>query len=401
MGSAHSKSLNKIKRGVDEIVPKGKMEEKLETAEKEERPLRIKLGVDPSSPDLTLGHAVVLKKMRDFQDLGHIAVLVVGDFTRRIGDPTGRSNTRSTMTAQEIDENMTTYEKQVFHILDPEKTEIRYNSEWLGKLTFEDIIDLTSKYTVARMLERNDFSKRFSNNKPISILEFLYPLAQAYDSVAIDADVEVGGSDQRFNMLIGRHIQEEFDQPPQAILTMPLIEGTDGEKAMSQTTGNYIGINEAPEQVFGKIMSLPDKLMDKYFLTLTNTDPDQFKDLHPKKKKKKLASEIVSEIYSEVEARHAQEEFEQVFEEKGKPSEMKEIEISTEELKEDGTIWIVDLVDKTGFVSSRSEARRVIEQGGVKLNDEKVETVDFDPPLEEGTTIQIGKTNFGKIKISD
>lgn len=401
MSSFPSEEMKRIRRGIEETVPEGKLEEKLEEAKKEGRPLRIKLGVDPSSPDLTLGHAVVLKKLRDFQDLGHTAVLVVGDFTRRIGDPTGRSHTRSTMTAQQIDQNMATYEKQVFRILDPEKTEIRYNSEWLGKLTFEDIIELTSKYTVARMLERDDFSKRFSNNKPISILEFLYPLAQAYDSVAIDADVELGGSDQRFNLLIGRHIQQEFDQPPQVILTMPLIEGTDGEKAMSQTRGNYIGINEPPEEVYGKIMSLPDKIMDKYFTTLTDVDPDSMGNLHPKEKKKSLAREIVSDIYSKVEAKHAEKEFEQVFEEQGKPSNIKEIEVSPDEIKEDGTIWIVDLVEKTGFVSSRSEARRIIDQGGVKLNDEKIDTIDFDFHLDEEATIQVGKTNFAEITRSN
>ena len=398
MVSTHAEAIKKIKRGIDETVPEGMLEEKLEKARKENRPLRVKLGVDPSSPDLTLGHAVVLKKLRDFQDLGHTAVLVVGDFTRRIGDPSGRSHTRNTMTAKQIDENMATYEKQVFRILNPEKTEIRYNSEWLSKLTFEDIIELTAKYTVARMLERDDFSSRFSNNQPISILEFLYPLAQAYDSVAIDADIELGGTDQRFNLLIGRHIQEEFGQPPQGILTMPLIEGTDGVKAMSQTRGNYIGINEPPEQVFGKIMSLPDRIMDKYFLTLTDVNPNDLKELHPKDKKKSLAREIVADIYSKVEAEHAQEEFEKVFEENEKPSNLEEIEITEEEIKDDGTIWIVDLVEKTGFVSSRSEAKRIIKQGGVKLDDKKIDTIDFDPLLDEEKIIQIGKTKFAKIK---
>lgn len=389
--------VEKIKAGTADLIPETELADKLKLAEEEDRPLRVKLGVDPSSQDLTLGHAVVLRKLRQLQDLGHLAVMVVGDFTRRIGDPSGRSETREIMGAKEIEENMKDYERQAFRILDPEKTEFRYNSEWLGKLTFEDIIELTSKYTVARMLERDDFSTRYENNQPISILEFLYPLAQAYDSVAVDADIELGGKDQRFNLIVGRHIQREFDQDPQIVLTVPLLTGTDGTDAMSQTRGNYIGINEEPETIYGKIMSITDETMPEYFELLTDLSLDDMEDVHPKEQKKELAYEIVSNIYSEVEATHAEEEFEKVFEQNGKPGEMKEITVPADRIKEDGTIWILDLLEISGFVSSRSEARRLIDQGGVRLDDEKVKEVDFDPLMEEDRILQVGKKKFARL----
>ncbi|MEA1871550.1 MAG: tyrosine--tRNA ligase, partial [Candidatus Bipolaricaulota bacterium] len=255
---------------VDQLIPAESLVEKLKRSEQTGKPLRIKLGIDPSAPHLTLGHSIPLRKMRQFQDLGHTGVLVVGDFTRRIGDPSGRSSTRAAMNTEDIEHNMTTYVEQAFKILDPEKTEIRYNSEWLGRLTFADVITLTSKYTVARMLERDDFAKRFAGNLPISILEFLYPLAQAYDSVAIHADVELGGADQLFNLLVGRDIQREYGQEPQVILTVPLLIGTDGERSMSQTTGNYVGIGEEPGGMYGKILSIPDNLLYEYFYQLTD-----------------------------------------------------------------------------------------------------------------------------------
>ena len=389
--------IEKIKTGTADLIPEDELVDKLKKAEREDRPLRVKLGVDPSSPDLTLGHAVVLRKLRQLQDLGHQAVMVVGDFTRRIGDPSGRSQTREIMGAREIEENMKDYERQVFRILDPEKTEFRYNSEWLGKLTFEDIIELTSKYTVARMLERDDFSKRYANNKPISILEFLYPLAQAYDSVAVDADIELGGADQRFNLIVGRQIQREFDQEPQIVLTVPLLTGTDGSEAMSQTRGNYIGINEAPETIYGKLMSITDETMPEYFELLTDLSLDNLADLHPKDQKKELAYEIVKMIYSEVEASHAEEEFEKVFEQDGKPDDIKEISVPEDRIKDDGTVWILDLLEISGFVSSRSEARRLIDQGGVRLDDEKVTEVDFDPLMEEDRILQVGKKKFARL----
>ncbi|MBS3812284.1 tyrosine--tRNA ligase [Candidatus Bipolaricaulota bacterium] len=389
--------VEKIKHGTADLTPEEDLLDKLKTSTEEGRPLRVKLGVDPSSSDLTLGHAVVLRKLRQLQDLGHLAVMVVGDFTRRIGDPSGRSTTRKIMGAKEIEQNMKDYERQVFRILDPERTEFRYNSEWLGKLTFEDIIELTSKYTVARMLERDDFSKRYSQNKPISILEFLYPLAQAYDSVAVDADIELGGSDQRFNLIVGRQIQREFDQEPQLVMTVPLLTGTDGSRAMSQTRGNYIGVNEAPEKMFGKLMSLSDETMPEYFELLTDMSFEDLEDLHPKKKKKKLAFQIVKSIYSEVEAEHAQEEFERVFEDNLKPKDIEEVHVPADEIKDDGSIWILNLLEISGFVSSRSEARRLIDQGGVRLGDEPVNTVDFDPVLEGPVVLQVGKKKFARM----
>ncbi|MFP4136017.1 MAG: tyrosine--tRNA ligase [Candidatus Acetothermia bacterium] len=397
MEEGFREEIEKIKSGTDDLVPEEELGEKLKKAEEEGRPLRVKLGVDPSSPDLTLGHAVVLRKLRQLQDLGHKAVMVVGDFTRRIGDPSGRTETREIMGAKEIEENMKDYERQVFRILDPEKTEFRYNSEWLGKLGFDDIIELTSKYTVARMLERDDFAKRYESNKPISILEFLYPLAQAYDSVAVDADIEIGGSDQRFNLFVGRHIQREFDQDPQIVMTVPLLTGTDGSRAMSQTRGNYIGINEEPETIYGKLMSITDETMEEYYELLTDVSHEEVEDMHPKEKKKRLAREIVGNIYSDVEATHAEEEFEHVFEQNEVPEDLEEIQVPEEEIKEDGTIWIIDLLELSGFVSSRSEARRLIDQGGVTLNGEKVTTVDFDPKVEEGKVLQVGKKKFGRM----
>ncbi|MFP4588802.1 MAG: tyrosine--tRNA ligase [Candidatus Acetothermia bacterium] len=397
MSNRWKSELDLLRRGAADIIPEDELKKKLELAEKEDRQLRVKLGVDPSSPDLTLGHGVVLRKLRHFQDLGHLAVLVVGDFTRRIGDPSGKTKTREMMSLEEIQSNMADYEQQAFRILDPELTEFRYNSEWLGKLTFEDIIELSSKYTVSRMLEREDFRNRYEQNQPISIMEFLYPLAQAYDSIAIDADVELGGTDQRFNLLIGRQIQREYGQPPQIILTVPLLEGTDGVHAMSQTRGNYIGLNEKPKDVYGKIMAVPDHLMDKYFGLLTDLNPDQFDDLHPKKKKKRLAHQIVANIYSSVEADHAQKEFEKVFEDGEQPSEMEEIVLYEDDVKDDGTIWIVDLLEKTDFVSSRSQARRLIDQGGVRLDREKVETINCDPRIEDDVVLQVGKTKYARI----
>lgn len=397
MDDEFKEAIKYIKSGTADLVPEDELVEKLKTAKKEDRPLRVKLGVDPSSPDLTLGHAVVLRKLRQLQDLGHQAVMVVGDFTRRIGDPSGKSETREIMGAKEIEKNMKDYEKQVFRILDPERTEFRYNSEWLGKLTFEDIIELTSKYTVARMLERDDFAQRYRENKPISVLEFLYPLAQAYDSVAVDADIELGGADQKFNLIVGRHIQREFDQEPQIVLTVPLLTGTDGSMAMSQTRGNYIGINEEPETIYGKLMSISDDTMAEYFELLTDVSPGEIRDLHPKKKKKKLAHDIVSDIYSEVEASHAQEEFERVFEQNKTPENLKEIKVPADQMDEDGTAWILDLLELSGFISSRSEGRRLIDQGGVRLDDERVTEVDFDPVIEGGRILQVGKKDFARL----
>jgi tyrosyl-tRNA synthetase len=391
------RDIELIKRNAETLLPVEELARKLERYYHEGTPLRVKLGIDPSAPHLTLGHAVVLRKLRIFQDLGHIAVLVVGDFTRRIGDPSGRSKTRPPMSPDEIERNMASYTEQAFKILDPQKTEVRYNSEWLGKLTFEDVIVLTSKYTVARMLERDDFKRRFEEGVPITIMEFLYPLAQAYDSVAIQADVELGGSDQRFNLLIGREIQREYGQDPQVILTMPLLIGTDGVHAMSQSRGNYIGIAEPPEEQFGKIMSLPDDLMPQYFALLTDIPWDKVRDLHPKEAKKKLAWEIVAQFHGPGAADCARHYFERVFEEEKPPEQMSEIKVPRELLDEAGTVWIIDLLSASGLVSSRSEARRLVEQGGVWINGEKVTSREARIELKEPLVLRVGRRRFAKI----
>jgi len=392
-----ARQVSLIAENAETLLPREELAAKLERALRAGGALRVKLGIDPSAPHLTLGHAVVLRKMRTFQDLGHTAVLVVGDFTRRIGDPSGRSRTREPMSPEEIERNMTDYKEQAFLILDPERTEVRYNSEWLGKLSFEDVILLSSRYTVARMLERDDFSRRFREGVPITIMELLYPLAQAYDSVAIRADVELGGSDQRFNLLIGRDIQREYGQAPQVILTMPLLIGTDGRYAMSQSRGNYIGIAEPPEEQFGKVMSLPDELMPQYFALLTDIPWEQVEKLHPKEAKKRLAWEIVRSFHGEEKAERARAHFERVFEQEELPEEMPEVRLPSELLAEDGTVGIVDLVFATGLVASRSEARRLVEQGGVKLNGERVASVKVRIPFRPPMVLRLGRRRFARI----
>ena len=346
------RDIEALGRNAETLIPEEDLARKLERFYREGKPLRVKLGIDPSAPHLTLGHAVVLRKLRQFQDLGHTAVLVVGDFTRRIGDPSGRAKTRPPMSPEEIQRNMASYKEQAYKILDPDRTEVRYNSEWLGKLTFEDVIHLTAKYTVARMLERDDFKRRFEEGIPITIMEFLYPLAQAYDSVAIEADVELGGSDQRFNLLIGREIQREYGQEPQVILTMPLLIGTDGVHAMSQSRGNYIGIDEPPEEQFGKLMSIPDELMPQYVTLLTDLDWGELEKPHPKEAKKRLAWEIVAWLHGEEAADRARRHFERVFEQEKPPEEMPEVRVPPELVDDAGTVWIIDLLSVSGLVSS-------------------------------------------------
>lgn len=393
---AVEKELARIESGVSDLIPRDDLIRKLERSVKTKSPLRVKLGIDPSAPHLTLGHSVPLRKMRLFQDLGHIGVLVVGDFTRLIGDPSGQCSTRALMSAEEINRNMATYQEQAFKILDPKRTEIRYNSEWLGKLGFSDVITLSSKYTVARMLERDDFSKRFSANRPISILEFLYPLAQAYDSVAIHADIELGGNDQRFNLLLGRDIQREYGQEPQVILTVPLLIGIDGVRSMSQTAGNYVGVSERPGEMFGKLLAIPDELVQDYFFYLTDVSYETVASLSPRDAKRKLASEIVVMYHGEEAAIRAQDEFDRVHIRHERPSKVSKVAIDRSLVKEDGLIWVVDLLQASGMVTSRAEAKRLITQGGVRINDKRVATADldllFDPPL----LIQVGKRSFAE-----
>ncbi len=392
---------DELAHGTDQLAPREDLIEKLRRSEETGEPLRIKLGIDPSAPHLTLGHSVPLRKMRQFQDLGHTGVLVVGDFTRRIGDPSGRSSTRALMTADEIERNMETYRDQVFKILDPDRTEFRYNSEWLGKLDFADVIHLTAKYTVARMLERDDFALRYKDGQPISVLEFLYPLAQAYDSVAIEADVELGGTDQLFNLLVGRDIQREYGQEPQVVMTVPLLIGLDGERAMSQTIGNYVGISEPPNEIYGKLLSIPDGLLPEYFDRLTDVDTgaeiEELIENSPRDAKRRLAREIVSMYHDPAAAEAAEEEFDRIHVHRGRPSEIDRIPLDRSLVKDDGTIWIVDLLQASGLVGSRGEAKRLIAQGGVQINDERVASQDLDVPFDPPVLVQVGKRSFAEL----
>lgn len=396
MGSIEA-ILKRIEAGTADLIPREELILKLERSLETGKPLRVKLGIDPSAPHLTLGHSIPLRKMRLFQDLGHTGVLVVGDFTRRIGDPSGCLSARGLMTQEEICQNMETYKEQAFKILNPERTEVRYNSEWLGLLTFADVIELASKYTVARMLERDDFAKRFAEERPISVLEFLYPLAQAYDSVAVKADIELGGNDQRFNLLIGRDIQREYGQEPQVIITVPLLIGTDGVRSMSQSVGNYVGINEPPREMFGKLMAIPDRLIRDYFFYLTDVPYEEVKNLPPRDAKRQLAGEIITMYHGKEAADAAREEFDRVHIRRERPSEVSQVTIDRSLVKEGGTIWVIDLLQASGLVKSRGEAKRVISQGGVRINDERVSSVDLDLPFDPPILIQVGKRSFAEV----
>ena len=384
-----------LKRNVVDLIS----EEELLDRIKRKGKLRVKLGVDPSRPDLHLGHAVVLRKLREFQDLGHTVVLIIGDFTARIGDPSGRNETRPMLTKEEVLENAKTYQEQAFKILDPERTELRFNGEWLDRMTFADVIVLASKYTVARMLERDDFAKRFKEGIPIAVSEFLYPLAQAYDSVAIQADVELGGTDQLFNLLVGRKIQEEYGQEPQIVMTMPIIEGTDGKLKMSKSYGNYIAFNDPPEEMYGKLMSIPDELIIKYMRLLTDIPEERIeeyerkmkeKTINPRDVKMVLAYEITRFFHGEENAKKSQEQFVKVFQKKEIPDEMPVVEISQEKN-------IVDLLVEIGAASSKSEAKRLVSQGGVYIDGERIEDIKFTVEPDGERVLRVGKRKFYRI----
>jgi tyrosyl-tRNA synthetase len=391
-------SLDIIRRGTAEIIPEEEFVQKL----KEQRPLRIKLGIDASGPDIHLGFAVVLRKLREFQDLGHTAILIVGDFTGKIGDPSGRSKTRPELSDEEIKGNMKNYAEQIYMILRKDRTEFRYNSEWLGKLSPSDIIRLASKITVARMLERDDFSNRYKSHQPISLHEFLYPIFQAYDSVAIKADIEIGGTDQTFNFVTARDIMREMDMPPQVILTMPLLVGLDGKKKMSKSYENYIAITESPREMFGKVMSIPDELLESYFelaLFYTNEEIKKIqieikdKEKNPRDIKFKLASEIVKLYHNEKEAEKAAVEFEKVFKMKGLPDEISEFSIDTKET----SIWVIKLLTQTKMAKTNAEARRLIAQGGVEIEGKKISDINTDVSLDKPLLLKVGKRRFLKI----
>jgi tyrosyl-tRNA synthetase len=395
--------MDLIKYGAVEIIPEDELVKKIERSIKTGKPLKVKLGCDPTKPDLHLGHSVVLRKLRHFQELGHIAVLIIGDFTAMIGDPSGRSKTRPQLSFEETRINGQTYFEQAKKILLPERVEIRYNSEWLGKMTFEDVIRLASKYTVARMLERDDFSKRYKSGEPISIHELLYPLAQAMDSVAIEADVELGGTDQKFNLLVGRDIQREFGQEPQVIITMPLLVGTDGVEKMSKSLDNYIAFNDPPFEMYGKTMSIPDELIYDYFLLTTDLSPTEIENIkkqlndpsvNPRDLKRRLAWELVKMYHGVEEANKAQEEFDKIFVRKEIPEELEEFEIE----QGDGKIRIVELLVQTGLANSKSEAKRLIQLGGVSIDGVKINDIDATVGLDKSFVIKVGKRKFLKIK---
>ncbi|MBA7600559.1 Tyrosine--tRNA ligase [subsurface metagenome] len=392
------KSLEIIKRGTAEITPEAELINKL----KEKRPLRIKLGIDASGPDIHLGFAVVLRKLRDFQECGHTAVLIVGDFTGMIGDPSERSKTRPQLTEKEIKKNMKNYAVQIYMILRKDRTEFRYNSEWLAKLPPSDIIRLASKITVARMLERDDFSKRYKSQQPIYIHEFLYPIFQAYDSVAVKADVEIGGTDQTFNFMIAREMMREMDMTPQVILTMPLLVGLDGKMKMSKSYGNYIGIMESPREMLGKAMSIPDELIESYFELALSYTKEQMNSLkkeledkktNPRDVKFRLAREIVSLYHNAKEAEKAALEFEKIFKMKELPDEIPEFPIETEEIP----IWIVKLLTESNMAHTNSEARRLIEQGGVEIKGENISDVNAEITFDKPFILKVGKRRFLKI----
>jgi len=396
--------LQIIKRGAVEVIPEDELKEKLAKSYKENKALNIKLGCDPTRPDLHLGHSVVLRKLAQFQELGHQAILIIGDFTAMIGDPSGRNQTRPPLTFEEAKANAESYLEQAYKILHPDKTKIVYNSEWLGKMNFEEVIKLASKYTVARMLERDDFTKRFKSGIPISMHEILYPLAQAMDSVAIESDVELGGTDQKFNLLVGRDIQREYGKEPQIILTMPLLVGTDGTEKMSKSYDNYIGIDESPQNMYGKTLSIPDDLIYTYFELVTDEPIEELKKIkealenpaiNPRDLKRRLARKIVEMYHSQEAAVKAEEEFDKIFVKKGIPDEMPEMKHESSE-----EITLLDLIMKAGFAPSRGEARRLITQGGVSIDGEKITDAKYSFSPENDFILKVGKRKFMKIIVN-
>lgn len=395
-----------LKKGCVEIIQESELLSKLERSLEENRPLRVKAGFDPTAPDIHLGHTVLIRKMKHFQDLGHDVIFLIGDFTGLIGDPSGQSSTRPAMTREQINRNAETYKSQIFKILDAEKTIIDFNSRWLGQLTSFDIIKLTSKYTVARILERDDFSNRLKTGQPISLHEILYPIMQAYDSVALKADVELGGTDQKFNLLVGREIQREFKQEPQIVITMPLLEGLDGVEKMSKSLGNYVGITEPPNEIFGKIMSITDALMFRYYELLTDVPLTLIEDwkgrirenkVNPRDLKANLAKMVVVDFWGEKEAEKAALEFEKVFKQKEIPSELDIHVVDSTKISESSEANIIDILE--GILPSRGEAKRIVRQGGVYIDGSRVEDIELKLNFKEKDSyiLKIGKRRFYRI----
>ena len=392
--------LEILKKGTVDLIREEDLRKKLERSEKTGKPLRVKLGLDPTAPDIHVGHTVVIRKLKAFQDLGHTVIFLIGDFTGMIGDPSGKNVTRPPLSREEINANAETYKRQMFKLLDPEKTELRFNGEWLDKFTAADFVKLCAKTTVKQILERDDFTKRMNEEKPISLHELLYPLVQGYDSVALEADVELGGTDQKFNLLMGRNLQREFDQEPQVIITTPLLEGLDGVNKMSKSLNNYIGIDEAPNEMFGKVMSISDDLMWKYYELLTDLTSTEIsslrseveKGMNPRDLKVRLAKLIIKDFHSQAEADAAEGEFVKRFVQKEVPDEIEEKTITA------GTYMLSQLLADTGLAGSKGEARRLIEQGGVKVNNEKASAANAEIIVDgEGTLLQVGKRKFLKV----
>lgn len=389
-----------IKKGVDKIVNEEELMNKLERASRNNESLTIKLGLDPSAPDIHLGHAVVLRKIKQMQDLGHNAVIVIGDFTGKIGDPTGKAKGRKALSEEEVQRNAQTYKEQIFKILDVDKTEVRFNSEWLGKITFDKVIELASTITVARMLERDDFQNRYKNNIPIGVHEFFYPLMQAYDSVELKADIELGGTDQTFNILMGRTLQKYMGQESQIAMFMPILEGLDGVEKMSKSLGNYNGVNEPANIMFKKVMEIPDSLIIKYFELATDVHPDEIdrikKDLdrgkNPRDIKFELSKIITALYHSELEVKEAIEFYDLAFRKKDIPDNIPEIESESNILMD-----LIPILVQNNIISSKSEFKRLIAQGGVRVNQEKLNDIDFK--LSDNDVIKIGKKKFIRVKI--
>jgi len=393
-----SEQLQLIRRGVAEIVPEDELKQKLFNSIKNNKKLKIKLGLDPTAPDIHLGHTVVLNKLRQFQDLGHEVHLIIGDFTAQIGDPSGKSETRKQLSPEEVKLNAATYQEQIFKVLDKEKTVIHYNSEWLMKLNLVDVLGLSAKYTVARMMERDDFNKRYKEGLPIGVHEFMYPLMQGYDSVVLDADVELGGTDQKFNLLVGRSLQKEYGHEPQVALMMPILEGTDGVQKMSKSLGNYIGVNDEPYEMFGKTMSIPDELIIRYFELLTTVSMADIELIkkemssgkaNPRDIKIRLAKEIITMYHSNAEAEKAEEKFKLVFSRGDIPEDIPEVKVSETE------IWLPRFLADNNMVTSTSDGRRMLKQGAVKVDGDKYSEENLI--IANGMVVQVGKRKFVKI----
>lgn len=399
-----TRQLDLIRRGTMEIIQEQELEKRLTMSIKEGRPLRIKAGFDPTAPDLHIGHTVLIQKLRHFQELGHEVIFLIGDFTGMIGDPTGVSDTRKALTKDEVLSNAKTYERQIFKTLDKDKTRIEFNSRWMQKMGAEEMVELCSHYSVARMLERDDFSKRYRDQKPISVHEFLYPLVQGYDSVALKADVELGGTDQKFNLLVGRDLQRAFGQIPQVVITMPLLEGTDGIRKMSKSFGNYIALEDQPGDMFGKVMSISDELMFRYYELLTSNDLNEVKQQHPMEAKIVLAEQIVSRYHGKEGALQGKEEFQQKFRKREFPDEPDAtVVLKKEDFENSSTpiMGVVDLIMRTGLTPSKGETRRLIAQGAVSINNERYQDLNAIIEFQDGNDYQmkIGKRKYALIQV--